>query len=99
MFGLRTPCSISRRTQTGQTSSGEPTYSTATVWSGKCFALTASEVPKWQGVGLVEEGKYLVFLPWLTGDDRPQSGDSIVAGGDTYKVDFVPRLTAGVPHH
>ena len=99
MFGLVTPCSITRRTQTGQGTDGAPIYSTATVWTGRCFANKKSGTGKWEATGLIEVGAYDVYLPYLTGTSRPQPAYRIVIGAESYTVEFVPPLSEGIHRH
>jgi hypothetical protein len=99
LFGLITPATITRRTQTSQGSDGAPAYSTASVWTGRCYVHKMSGSGKWQGVGLVEVGMFDIYIPYLTGTSRPKPGDTITAGSDNYTVEFVEPLTEGTQHH
>lgn len=97
MFGLRTPCTITRQTITGQGSDGAPIFANTTVFTGRCLVEVTKGDSTYERSGLTPVSTNMIYLPNLKGTATPLVGDQIVAAGSTYDVEFV--TPDPVSHH
>lgn len=96
LFGMSTPATLSRRSITGQSASGAPSYAMTVVWSGTCYLRAKTDKPLYGASGVHETDVYTAYLPYLVGNAAPRVGDVLSVNGTAYNVEgALPKAT----HH
>lgn len=84
--GFVTDITLKRDGQTGHAADGTPTVSTSTIWTKKGHYQQQQGTDIQTGTGPLEHQVYRFWLPFLTGTNKPQQADTLVADGYSYAV-------------
>jgi hypothetical protein len=98
--GFNTNITIQRVSQTGHEDDGTPIVALSLVWKGKAHyqpETRDSIVQLDTATGSAAEAKYLFFVPYLTGVNRPVLTDVIDADELQYVIEEISR--EGLRHH